>query len=205
MIESVLKTSQRDNVVIYIGLSGNGYGYDFLKHYPCVKVLTAKDWTTAYTWNLLAEEAKKDASIGFFMLGADDMVFSTPCWDMALIKFGEDAVVVSFLDSRDSEGTPHPVMSRSFHEKLGYFTAPIFLHWYVDTWLVAIAKACGRFHHLKQYFLVHDKLSDKGTPDETHNDIRRRGWRERDKYTWDKCQHFLFCEQQRMLSEFLTS
>lgn len=144
---------------------------------------------TAHKWNLLADKAMT-ASFKLFMLGADDMIFATPCWDEALINhynsLDKKQHVYHLQDSRDKDGTPHPIMTREWIEMLGYFVPPIFLHWYIDSWTVQLAEQNWCFTHLRDYELIHDKPSDKGNPDETHSRIRNWGWNERDKWVNDK-------------------
>lgn len=156
------------------------------------------DTPTVHMWNILAERAKGN----LLMLCADDVIFSTPEWGKALLenysKLENKIHVYHLLDSRDANGTPHPIVSREWVNAIGYFVPPIFLHWYVDTWTVAIARANGHFTHLKDYLLVHDKPSDYGEADETHNRIRAMGWRERDGIVNVTCQHFLELEKQRI-------
>ncbi len=160
------------------------------------------DCPTAFMWNLLAQKASEVKSVKLFMLAADDMIFETPGWDEALLDHYnalENKIhVYALQDSRDPDGTPHPIVTREYIEAMGYFLPPIFLHWYVDSWTVEIAKANNCFTHLRDYKLIHDKPSDKGEGDETHNRIRRMGWRERDKYVNDACQHFLEFEKKRL-------
>ena len=171
---------------------------------PYGMIFTPDDMPTACKWNLLAEMAMKDPEITHFMLGADDMVFSTPCWDDALLKlYDKKPHVYSLLDSRDPDGTPHPIVTREYIEAMGYFLPPIFLHWYVDSWTVDIAKANNCFTHLRDYLLIHDKPSDKGQGDETHNRIRMNGWRERDAYVNQTCQHYLALEKSRLKMHML--
>lgn len=157
---------------------------------------------TAHKWNLLAEKCLQYDRIKLFMLGSDDMYFDTPGWDKSLLDHYnalENKIhVYALQDSRDPDGTPHPIVTREYIEALGYFVPPIFLHWFVDSWTVEIAKANGVFTHLKDYLLVHDKPSDKGVCDETHNRIRQWGWHERDKWVNEKCQHFLEHEKTRL-------
>lgn len=157
---------------------------------------------TAQKWNDLAITAMKDPDIKLFMLGADDMYFDTPGWDKALLdhynSLENKIHAYSLQDSRDPHGTPHPIVSREWIECMGYAFIPIFNHWQLDTWTIAIAKACGIFTHLKQYRLVHDKPSDQGQGDETHSRIRSWGWRERDAFVAEKCHHFLDVEIERM-------
>lgn len=201
MIESAKKTST-SNIVFYIGVQGDLNEYEKLKSLKNVFLLKMYDWTTCFSWNLMADKAFDNTEVDFFMLGADDMVFYTAGWDMALINhyksLRQKPHVYSFQDSRDVNGTPHPIMTREWVNVMGYFVSPIFLHWYVDTWNVAIAKANGVFTHFKDYLLYHDKPSDDGHADETHKGIRERGWNLRDGYLWSKCNAFLEYEKKRM-------
>lgn len=164
---------------------------------------------TAFKWNLLAEEAMKNPDNKLFMLCADDVVFSTPLWDRALLEHYEKLEnkihVYHLRDSRNPEGTPHPIMTREYIEAMGYFLPPMFLHWNVDVWTVEVAKANDCFTHMKNYLLIHDKPSDVGKPDETHNKIRSMGWRERDAWTAEHSQHFLEFEKHRLMKYFSPS
>lgn len=176
-------------------------------HQHWSRIIVPDGMPTAHKWNLLAQEAlKTDAKL--FMLAADDIVFSTPGWCEALLehynKLENKVHVYALCDSRDDDGTPHPIVTREYIEALGYFIPPIFLHWFVDTWTCSIARANGVFSHLKDYLLIHDKPSDKGQADDTHSRIRAQGWRERDKYVNDTCQHFLEAEKKR-LDDYLRS
>lgn len=161
------------------------------------------DLPTVYMWNLLANRVMgqhHDAKL--FMLCADDVIFSTPSWDKAIIDHYnalENKIhVYTLQDSRDVDGTPHPIVTREYIEAMGYFIPPIFLHWFGDTWTVAIARANNCFTHMRDFSLVHEKPSDVGKPDETHLGIRRMGWHERDKCVNDTCHHFLEFEKQRL-------
>lgn len=140
-----------------------------------------------------------------FVMAGDDVIFSTPGWDEALIKAYEALEnkihVFSLLDSRDPEGTPHPIVTREYIDAMGYFMPPIFLHWYGDSWTTEVAKYAGCFTHLKDYLLVHEKPSDKGKPDDTHLRIRAMGWHDRDCYVDQVCRHFLETEKNRLLAD----
>jgi hypothetical protein len=181
MCESAHNTSEND---VYIFSGSNGGDAYASVQYPT-------DMPTCYMWNDLAKAAMKHPHNKLFMLGADDTVFATPHWDSALIEHYnalENKIHVYHLqDSRDKDGTPHPIVTREYINALGYFMPPIFMHWYVDTWTVGIAKANACFTHLRDYMLVHDKPSDRGEPDETHNGIRRMGWAVRDRAVWESC------------------
>lgn len=179
MVDSAFGTSEK-NIYVYSGSNGGDNYAD--TQFPV-------DIPTCYMWNDLAKQALENESNRFFMLGADDMLFATPGWDRAL-QDHYDALenkihVYHLQDSRDLNGTPHPIVTREYIKAMGYFLPPIFLHWYVDTWTVALAKEVGCFTHMKDYILIHDKASDKGKADETHNHIRQMGWTMRDRDLWD--------------------
>lgn len=157
---------------------------------------------TAQKWNYLALQAMGNPDNKLFMLGSDDMYFETDGWAEALINHYnslENKIhVYALQDSRDSQGTPHPIVTREFIDAIGYFVPPVFLHWFVDSWLVDIGKSNQCFTHLRDFKLVHDKPSDDGKADTTHNGIRSYGWRERDSYVAESCKYFLDCEKARL-------
>lgn len=192
MCESVHTTST-SMISIYSGSNGNDDYVDYCFPMDC---------PTVFMWNELAKKAMANPDNKLFMLAADDMVFSTPLWDEALIKHYnalENKIhVYAFQDSRDQQGTPHPIVTREYINALGYFMPPLFLHWFVDTWTVNLAKENDCFTHMNDYLLIHDKPSDKGDGDETYNRIRRMGWRERDGAVNESCQHFLELEKTRI-------
>lgn len=190
MCDSAVATARDIPIVIYSGSNG---GDDYAGWvFPI-------DMPTVCMWNQLALGCDKH---NLYMLASDDIIFTTPGWDKALIDHYnalENKVhVYAFQDSRDPNGTPHPVVTREYIDAMGYFMPPIFLHWFVDSWTVDIAKANNCFTHLKDYLLVHDKPSDRGEGDETHSHIRRMGWHERDKAVNASCKHFLAFEMQRL-------
>lgn len=194
MSKSVTATVKNDEeVIIYSGSNG---GDDY------ATVQFPLDCPTVYMWNQLASQAMKNPSHKLFMLAADDTMFTTPCWDEALINHYntlENKIhVYALQDSRDPEGTPHPIVTREWIEAMGYLIPPIFLHWWADTWTVDIAKANNCFTHLKDYMLIHDKPSDHGKQDETHTHIRSMGWNIRDQYVANRCDHYLEVEKQRL-------
>lgn len=171
------------DVHIYVYVADNDPAFDsykYLKFQRNTQLFTGPDYPTVHKWNMLAEQAIEDGH-EFLMLGADDMYFNTPGWELALTEV-KAPHVYHLQDSRDENGTPHPIVNRAYVEKMGYFLPPIFLHWFCDSWTVEIAKANDCFTHLKEFSLVHDKPSDAGKPDETHSRIRNAGWNERDAY-----------------------
>lgn len=200
MIQSVKDTASY-GIKLYLGLSEEDS-----KIYDKTDVgdisIFQDNMPTVQKWNFLAEKAMKDIVNTHFMLASDDMIFATSVWDIALkehyFNLQNKIHCYHLQDSRDKDGTPHPIVTREWIEAMGYAFPPIFLHWHLDSWTVEIAKANNCFTHLEDYLLIHDKPSDKGLADETHNRIREFGWRERDKYVNDKCQHFLTYEKNRL-------
>lgn len=203
MVDSVRKTSSAVKVFATADKEYDGVQIDEWLYSP-------DGLPTAQKWNNLAQfvmaeprlKWRNDNEVRLFMLGSDDMYFDTPGWDKALIDHYnalENKVHVwSLQDSRDKDGTPHIICSREYIEAMNYFIPPIFLHFFVDTWTVQIAKANSCFTHMRDYLLVHDKPNDRGQADETHSRIRQWGWHERDKYVNDTMQHVLWFEKQRL-------
>lgn len=161
---------------------------------------------TVHKWNMLTQTALRNTDVNLFMLAADDIIFDTTGWDQALRDhynaLKNKIHVFALQDSRDPNGTPHPIVTREWIIAMGYAFPPIFLHWFVDTWTVAIASSVDAFTHLKDFKLIHDKPSDYGRIDKTHTGIRSMGWHQRDQYTNDTCQHFLEFEKQRLAKHF---
>lgn len=158
---------------------------------------------TVFKWNNMAEHRLGfDPACTLFMLAADDIIFTTPEWDKALLehydKLGDKHHVYALRDSRDFDGTPHPICTRQYVEAMGFFLPPLFLHWFVDSWTVEIAKHNKCFTHMPDYELVHDKPFHRGEPDDTHMRIRVHGWLNNDQWTNMKCQHFLALEKSRL-------
>jgi hypothetical protein len=204
MVDSARATaSNKENLRFYIGLAyQNEYEEQYIEHVNHM-TLFPEGVPTVHKWNMLADQAKIDGAT-IFMLAADDMIFTTPCWDQAILEaYNKKPQVFALRDSRDENGTPHPIVTQEYIEAMGYFLPPIFLHWFIDTWTVEIAKANHCFTHLKDYMLVHDKPWDEGKPDETHIGIRKMGWLGTDRYTNEKCQHFLALEKSRLKMKLL--
>lgn len=206
MVQSIVNTT--DSLVdIYLGLTVGDDTDDFKKwhgdfKHDKTKILLSMypdGMPTAFKWNNMAERAMEDKDTKIFFLGADDVVFSTPCWDRAILeRYNGKPHVFSLLDSRNAHGTPHPIVTREYIEAMGYFLPPIFLHWFVDSWTVEIAKANNCFTHLTEFMLTHDKPSDILKGDSTYNMIRSAGWSDRDQWVNRNCKHILDLEKKRL-------
>lgn len=214
MIESVVATTV-SNITIYILIQNEKDNLSYnqkdianiIKGTPVTVVVAQllnddKTYTenvpTAYLWNKLCLAAYENKHT-LFMLGADDMIFETAGWDKALLNhydsLEEKTHVYSLQDSRDLDGTPHPIVTREYIANMGYFLPPLFLHWFVDSWTVKIAKHNQCFNYLRDYKLIHQKPKQS---DETYDVIRRMGWHQRDEYVNNTCQHLLEHECNRL-------
>lgn len=205
MIESVRATADSE-VEIILGIGGedgkevfaeNYYGYDISL---AQKTILMHQMPVVHVINELAKHAAGD----LIMIAGDDTIFATPHWDLELEKHYAQLYnkihVYSLRDSRDEDGTPHPIATKEYVRAMGYFFTPVFNHFFPDTWMVDIAKSNQCFTHLKDYLLVHDKPSDRGIQDDTFKRVRDFGWLNRDRAVNDSCQHFLQVEKQRLLS-----
>lgn len=160
-----------------------------------------KPYSTVACSNFLSQHVRPETTL--IMVTGDDTVFATPNWDLALLshyeKLENKIHVYHLLDSRGASGTPHPIVTQEFMKALGYFMTPIFLHLYVDTWTVEIAKYNNCFTHMKDYLLIHDKCTNNGNPaDNTRTRMLNKGWFERDEYVNETCGHFLQIEKDRL-------
>lgn len=167
------------------------------------------DAPTVHLWNRLAGIAYDDKEVtnNIFMLGSDDIVFDTKGWDVGLIKRYDELAnkihVFSLKDyrqhsSNETLSTPHPIVTREYMKAMGYFIPPLFLHWHVDMWTVEIARANNVFTHVENFICVHDKVELIEDKDDTHERLRKRGWRERDAYVDKTSQHILEAEKKRL-------
>lgn len=201
MIESAIRTAST-KLDIRLSVSGDLTEYEHEMLNPYIYDLAGEWESTVYRWNNLAQEVMKRPAANLFMLAADDVIFSTPGWDEALLdhykKLENKIHVYALRDSRSADGTPHPIVTREWINALGYFLPPLFFHWFVDSWTVEIARDNGCFTHLTDYELIHDKCNDRGQADETHNRIRKMGWHYRDQAVNASCKHFLALEKQRL-------
>jgi hypothetical protein len=207
LLDSISKTAENlPNVyLMYQKDESKQYQFNLAGYWPGVTQWSTQEWLpTVQKWNDLCDLALQNKDNKLFMLGSDDIVFTTPLWDKELLEhynaLKNKVHVYHFQDSRDKDGTPHPIVTREYIETMGYFLPPIFLHWYCDTWTVDIAKANGCFTHLKNYELAHIKPSDKGIADATHSGIRAQEWNRRDSYVFSKCSNYLALEKQKLAS-----
>lgn len=208
MVDSARATAD-EPIEVFLGIASNEGNYpQEYRHILAQQALMEEMPTVAIT-NFLAEEAMRNLDNKLFMIVGDDAIFATKGWDTALKneydKLDNKIHVFSFKDSRSAEGTPHPIVSREFIEAMGYLCTPIFMHFFVDTWLVEMAKNSNCFTKLDDHLVIHDKDSDRGIPDNTHTRLRDNGCKARDFYVKNKCQHFLETEKRRLFDKVMES
>lgn len=204
MVESAFRTAHNpENIRVYFYTAEADPTNRYYASIDRCTHMTGPDWSTTMCANYLASHELMDDK-DLLMMCADDVIFSTPHWDKALSDHYEALEnkihCYSLLDSRDKDGTPHPILTKEWVAALGYFSPPIFMHFYADTWLVYIAKANNCFTHLKDYLLIHEKAADQGKPDETHTRVRSLGWNCRDKFVADNCRDWLELQNHKLKS-----
>lgn len=208
MIDSARATADGP-IEIFLGIASEKGNYPQEYNHLLAQKVLVEEMPTVAVSNMLAEEAMCNSDNKLFFMIGDDAVFETKGWDSALIKAYNKLDckihVFSLQDSRDKDGTPHPIATREYIEAMGYFMCPIFLHWYVDTWISVVAKSMNCFTKLDDYILKHEKAADSGAPDDTHIRIRRNGYRERDAFVNEKCQVLLDEEKRRLFFKVMES
>lgn len=133
---------------------------------------------TSGLWN----DAWSLATGDIAMLAADDILFHTPGWDVAVEEaFAEvdDRILMVYADDGTKRKAPvNPFVHRRWIEAAG-FTPPDFQGWYGDNWIWTMAAELGRVRFLKQVRIAH--FQKRGS-DDTYKDGERArdavgGWR----------------------------
>tara|TARA_R110002153_G_scaffold29711_13_gene91192 strand:+ start:15715 stop:16392 length:678 start_codon:yes stop_codon:yes gene_type:complete len=110
---------------------------------PSQHLTIGSPYYSNHGWNMMAQKASGHL---LFMQG-DAEIMITKGWDEIAEdeadNFPKRIAVLVPNDGRGKGGAPHFIVTRQWYELLGYMTNPIFLHWYVDTYAVELAKAAG--------------------------------------------------------------
>jgi len=201
MVESAYATAD-GKIGIILGIAEPSIYYADYENIKGPDKIPAGALPTVATINLIAKRLIEEGTTTLFFVVGDDAVFKTKGWDTALLKAYSELEnkihVFGLQDSRDKEGTPHPIATKEFIQAMGYLLVPIFNHWYADTWLSDLTKANNCFTYLRDYVLEHKKPSDEGVFDSTYKDLRGSGTMERDKFVSEACAHFLGIEKGRL-------
>jgi hypothetical protein len=166
------------------------------KHY-----IVGPNQSPAYSWNLLAEQAKHD----IFFLAGDDIMFKTSNWDIKIIDcfeiYKDKICMVVPWDGKTKDwqkelpiqslvhvptgiriGSPHFAVHRNWQKVLGYFVPPFFWHFYVDTYNQKVANKLQRL-----IFLPEVQVKAKKIFDDTSNNVRKfLNIHKREDYVWSK-------------------
>lgn len=87
LIESIIPRTSLP-VTVYLAVSEEDHDRYQLPQSDRIRIrrsIMPENMPTVHKWNLLAEYAVQDGH-KLLMLGADDMIFSTPLWDKALME-----------------------------------------------------------------------------------------------------------------------
>jgi len=157
------------------------------KTHPQIDYTIGKDQSPVKSWNEIAESSMPDMAV----LIGDDVQFVTPNWDhkfrQAYNKHPDGIMCISFNDGKRNQSSgegatcPHPVTTRQWFDSVGYYFAPYFWHWYVDTYTRDLAVELGRFIYLNDVTLKVKKIID-----ETGSKVRTHGIPQRDKWLFEK-------------------
>lgn len=183
MIKTALATSS-SKIEIKLYLNDDDPQLDKYKELIDEKYyVVGPDQSPAYSWNLLAENARHDI---LFLVG-DDVSFETLGWDNIIVnefnKYPDKiACIYPPPEGLSKNKNNHFCLHKNWIKVLGYFVPPQFWHWYVDTWTAKIAKQLNRYIRVDSVKLG----MIKRVKDETTRRVHRFSLRERDHYLWEK-------------------
>ncbi len=149
----------------------------------------ANPYPTGHMWNILADKAKGD----LLCLMGDDVIIETPGWDIKIEeeakKYKDNIFVITQNDGisdKNNLGCPHPIVHKRWKEILGFFMPPMFMHRYLDTYTMGLAKELGRYIQLPDVIFAHNKGSVK----KDNTGILSRTWLPLDKYNFNISQRY---------------
>lgn len=106
-------------------------------------------------WNVCWERASGDIA----MLCADDALFRTPGWDVAVSQAFElwpDRIgMVYTSNGTDMDRPEFPFCSREWIDAAGFFTPRWFRSWFADAWIWDVAAALKRRQYLPEIVVEH--------------------------------------------------
>jgi hypothetical protein len=132
-------------------------------------------------WNACLPHATGD----IFMLCADDVIFRTPGWDVAIEgAFAEvpDKILLAFADDMGPNGKTFatlPFVHRRWVEAVGYFTGPGFSADFSDSWPFDVAKMINRLRYVDVQIEHAHHLWGKAPLDQTYEENKERYRRDR--------------------------
>jgi len=174
MIESFLDTTTGPiEFIIYIN-SNDPKLSDYKRLIKSEYLIEGNEYFANHGWNITAKKAK--GSI-LFMSG-DAEIMQTQDWDTTVyhesLKLPKRLGVIVPDDGRGKDGAPHFMVTRQWYELLGYMSHPLFLHWYVDTYAVELAKAANVLQRLNIVFKAEKIRNDNTAKLSRENKITKR-------------------------------
>jgi hypothetical protein len=181
MYDSAKKFASQEIEILFFLNEDDPLLQDYISFLKDGEYLIGPNQSTCYSWNLMAKQAKHDI---LFLVG-DDAQFETLSWDKKILDAfnlypDKIACIYPKVPTLGKNKCPHFCLHKDWIRVLGYYLPPHFYHWYVDTWIRALAQAVGRFHCLFDFEMPIEAIKDNVSKS-YHN-----SWmRERDDWMWE--------------------
>ena len=159
---------------------------DYKQFLTTDQYIVGPNQSTSYSWNLMAERATYDI---LFLVG-DDAQFQTDNWGTLIVQAfnvypDKIACIYPRVPGMHSSKNPHFCLHKNWVNTLGFFLPPHFYHWYVDTWIRAIASKLNR------HVCVHAfEMPIENIRDEVNRTYHNSWQRSRDDWMWDKTERY---------------
>ena len=172
MVESFKDTTKGDiEFQIYINQNDPCLA-DYRKLIPKNYLHIGLEFYANHGWNIASSRAKGDI---LFMSG-DAEIMQTNNWDDIVYEEAKKYPISVIVpdDGRGKGGAPHFMVTRQWYDLLGYMSHPMFLHWYVDTYAVELAKAANVLRRVNIVYKAEKISSDKTAQLSRQNKITKR-------------------------------
>jgi hypothetical protein len=173
MIESARRTASNPvEIICYISDDDDSYVHTGLDAY----IVRGPRLIFSDLWNALLTYATGD----IYMQCADDVIFRTPGWDVAIEKAFEefpDRIMLAFADDGGPNGKTFaslPFVSREWVDAVGYFTGPGFVADFSDAWPYEVAVMIGRARYVDVLIEHAHHLWGKAPMDRTYEENLER-------------------------------
>jgi hypothetical protein len=109
-------------------------------------------------------------------MSGDAEIMQTNNWDDIVYEEAKKYPISVIVpdDGRGKGGAPHFMVTRQWYDLLGYMSHPMFLHWYVDTYAVELAKAANVLRRVNIVYKAEKISSDKTAQLSRQNKITKR-------------------------------
>ncbi len=187
MFESAKATAATDIEIKFFLNVDDPLLEEYKKFLPPENYIVGPNQSTSYSWNLMAESARYEI---LFLVG-DDCQFQQSHWDKIILSVFDqypDKIVCVYpkVPNLSSKKNPHFCLHKNWINTLGFFLPPFFYHWYVDTYIRAVAQRIGRFHCISNL-----ELSIEAVKDEVTSAYHNSWNRQRDDWIWNKVERYI--------------